>query len=306
MNWKCTSLRWNNKPGDEYTALEWRCMKVLYALLFFVFTIYALNQYNSIPYPVGILRLIDGSILMNPVARIAVCVSLAVLLVLYVLEVGMMVCTFLLFTIGVFVYSIGESNGVWGRIGILSLVFFAQFAAYALNYLGLSQKLNRNRVQFAIQIIAAVYTLAAISKIATSGIDWFINSPNISLQVLKSFNYQYVTNGNLQLQQQGTAMAEWIMTHPLLTKFLLCGSLVLEVFAFVLLINKTWAFVFGLLLLAMHKGMSIVMNIFFPSISLPMVIFCINPLYLVVVLFLFLKNKYLPLLSGVTGDTTGN
>jgi hypothetical protein len=291
MKFDYSKIKWSNLSSTEYSTLEWKCMKIFFAYQFFLFSNYILYKFNSIPYPVGIYRLVGHSYFPDHTIKICISVFVVILLALYIADIKMIVCTLLLFVISVLIFSIGESNGMWGRNGLLSIIFMAQFIAYIFHYYGIGRSLNRNRVQFSLQAIAAVYTLAAISKINTSGINWLIDSPNLALQVLKSFSYEYVTTGDVSYQVAGLSKANWIIQHPLLTKILLGGSLLLEAFSFLILINKKWAFFYGLLLLSMHVGIKVFLDLFFPCISMPMVAFCINPLYLAIVLIMACKSK---------------
>lgn len=291
MKFNYTKIKWNNFSSTEYSTLEWKCMKIFFAYQFFLFSNYILYKFNSIPHPVGIYRLIGHSYFPDHTIKIGISIFVVILLALYIADIKMIVSTLSLFMISVLIFSIGESNGMWGRNGLLSLIFLAQFIAYIFHYNGIGLSLSRNRVQFSLQAIAAVYTLAAISKINTSGINWLTDSPNLALQVLKSFNYEYITTGDVSYKVAGVSQANWIIQHPLLTKILLGGSLISEAFSFLILINKKWAFVYGLLLLSMHIGIKVFMDIFFPTISLPMVAFCINPLYLAIVLIMACKSK---------------
>jgi hypothetical protein len=201
-------------------------------------------------------------------------------LIAFVLEKKMLYVTLFLFVTTMLIHSIEESQGNLGRAGLMSLIFLAQFAAYAFQRFGLSGNLNRNRIQFAAQFIAGVYLLAALSKMTTGGWAWFNDSPNVALQVLKSFEFAYFNTGDLSQLQRGQETATWITTHPVLVKLLFGSAIILEACSFMLLGKKQLAFVYALLLLCMHLGINSLLNILFPTISLPLVIFLINPLYI--------------------------
>ena len=174
----------------------------------------------------------------------------------------------------------------------MSLVFFAQSMAYILDHYKNGSRLATNRVQFSLQAVAAVYTLAAISKINASGIHWLTDAPYLSLQILKSFSFEYVTTGDTTYLNQGIAKASWVLQHPFITRFLLGSSLVLESLSLIMITGKKRALIYGILLLSMHLGIKWAMNISFESISLPMVTFCLNPLYLVYLTTQKLKTHF--------------
>ena len=291
---KChyTKGRWNSLSTDVYSSVEWRCLKIFFGAVFFINVFGALNEFNSIPYPHGIFRLISDIHTVSLPLKISLTLSLVTLLVLYLSEISMAIVTALLFFCSVFIYSIGESNGVMGRNGLMSLVFFAQSMAYILDHYKNGSRLATNRVQFSLQAVAAVYTLAAISKINASGIHWLTDAPYLSLQILKSFSFEYVTTGDTTYLNQGIAKASWVLQHPFITRFLLGSSLVLESLSLIMITGKKRALIYGILLLSMHLGIKWAMNISFESISLPMVTFCLNPLYLVYLTTQKLKTHF--------------
>ena len=192
----------------------------------------------------------------------------------------MLYTTLLLFLLTLLVYSIEESNGLRDRRGILSLLFFAQFLAYLFQRLGTDTALEKNRIQFTAQFIAGAYLLAAISKLTASGLAWISDSPYVALQILKSFDYAYFDTGLKVHLAKGIQMSYFITTHTSLIKALFTSTLVLELFAFVIMFSKRLAFIYSILLLGMHLGILIVMDIFFPTISMPLIIILINPFYL--------------------------
>ncbi|MGI9243657.1 MAG: hypothetical protein ACR2RV_22865, partial [Verrucomicrobiales bacterium] len=63
----------------------------------------------------------------------------------------------------------------------------------------------------------------------------------------------------------GLPYAMWITAHPWLTRLMLTGGLVLELFAFLLLINRAWAAAIGISLIAMHLAIGELMGLHFPQ-----------------------------------------
>ena len=131
----------------------------------------------------------------------------------------------------------------------------------------------------------------AISKITDAGILWFTDAPKLSVQILKSYYYSYSTGGDTNVIKHGWVIANWVLNHPATIQFLLFISLLLESCSFLLLTNKIIALVYGSLLLCMHIGIFIFMGINFISICMPMVIFCINPTYLLGAAGVAIKNR---------------
>lgn len=284
MKFGSTKINWSKLFDDSFASAKWLCVKVALAGIFCSLLSKTLFRYSGIPYPVGLYSLFEGNFLHNPVVKTGFLFFVIVLLVLYLSERKMVWVTALLFVSGVLVFSVEESNGIWGRAGLLSLVFFAQFAAYFFHTCDKTSNLNYNRIQFSLQFVAAVYTLSAISKLYNSGIDWVIDSPSIALQAQKDYEYAFVTYGDITYREKGIHAAGWVMQHPLVIKLLVCGALLLEAFSGLMLINRKSAFMTGLLLLCMHIGIFQLLNISFMTISVPMAVFCLNPLFLFYVL----------------------
>ncbi|MBS1625098.1 MAG: hypothetical protein JST83_13815 [Bacteroidetes bacterium] len=277
---------WSKIWSRQYGDTEWLCLKVSFAIWYYLQATAMLFQYASAPYPSGILSFSGTYYLMLVPVKIAIAIILFALMALYVLEIRIALVTLVIFVLSIFIFAIGESNGVMGRDGLMSLTWVGQSLAYMLYNAGSAPDLRRNRFQFPLQAIAAVYTLAAISKLVASPLHWVSDSPYLTLQIIKSFDYAYYTSGDPSLHAAGIARAQFILQHPQLTKLLLAGSLLLELCAFVLLTGRRPALIYALLLLSMHLGITYFMNIFFPHISIPTLLFAVNPLYIVIVPFL--------------------
>lgn len=282
---------WSKIWSKEYGDTEWLCLKIFFAGWSFLHTTAILFLYSSAPYPSGILSFFSPEYLMLLPVRIAIAVGLFVLLVLYVLEIRVALVTFIIFILSVFIFSIGESNGVMGRNGLMSLTWIAQCLAYSMHAVGRAGDLRRNRFQFPLQAMAAVYTLAAISKLIASPMHWISDAPYLALQIIKSFDFAYYTTGDPSLHTAGIDRAYLITAHPYLTRILLAASFLLEICSFVLMTGRRPAIVYGLLLLSMHIGISYFMDIFFPNISVPMITFAINPLYIIYILVAALRRE---------------
>ncbi len=257
-----------------------------------VFLMYTLFYRHDLPFPVGICSLFNCACLTLGYPRIITIVALVVLEILYILEIGAMWCSLLLFLIAVVILTIEESNGSPSENGILSLVFFAQFLAYFLNKFNLSKSLSKNRMQFSAQIFAAGYVLAGISKLHVSGLAWFTtDAPNFALEVMRNFNSKYITYGNIWYYNRGIEIADFVLNHIIITKILLGFSVMLELCAFVLMLGKRLSFVYSFLLLFLHVGIYLTLDIIFPSITVPLIIFFINPLYWILIVAEALYQK---------------
>lgn len=282
--------KWNSFFSEKVTHLEWFCSKLTLTVFVAPGMVFPLYYRSNTPYPNGLCELLNCNLAFVPAIRLVLACGIALAFVLYLLEKKMLCATLLLFALSILVYSIEESNGLRDRRGIQSMIFLAQFLAYFLQKTGKDANVERNRIQFTLQFIAAAYLLAALSKLNTSGLSWITDAPYVALQVIKSFDYAYFDTGLHQPLLKGTSMATFITHNPLLIEVIFGTALVLELCSFILLFRKTVAFAYALLLLCMHIGILLVMDIFFPTISVPLVIIIINPLYL---LYLTMNSIYI-------------
>ena len=189
------------------------------------------------------------------------------------------------------VFTIEVSNGIFRRNDLFSFVFFAQFLAYLFKLKNIDSNIKKNRVQFSVQVIAVGYTLSAISKLYTSGLNWILDGRKMPLQIMKSFFYSYVNEGNIYFIQKGNEMANNLNNNLYLIYFLLGFSLFLELFALVSIFNKKNALIYGLLLMLMHLGIYITLDIVIKGVYIPMLIFLVNPFYLIWISFVSIKSK---------------
>ncbi len=272
--------------------IEWISIKVSIVVVLCTLLLFFLFFRTDLRFPSGVCNLVDCRYLSEGTLKWVIALLLVIASGLYVFEIFMTSTTFLISAISVVICSMEESTGMRDENGLLSLVFFAQFLAYAFNNSGIGTNLQQNRVQFPLQVIAAVYFLAGLAKLRLSGLAWFTtDAPYFALEILRRYYCDFASSGSLDLQKMGSDIAIWWANHLMPARLLLCFGLILEVGAFVLLVNKKLAFVYGGFLTAMHIGIYLTLHIFYPSIMLPMIIFTINPVYRLLQLFRWLSGK---------------
>lgn len=177
-----------------------------------------------------------------------------------------------LFSLIVFIHE--ENGGTHYRNALLGACLLMLFIA-SLSHEDWRQK----GIWFAQQLVIATYFLSALSKIMASGIDWFNDAPNIILQLLKSYDQQYIDLGQKQWLQLGAERVTFFRANPFFIKGLLLGSFLLELLSPILIWKRNWILPYGLLLLVMHIGIFYYMEIIIPPIILPMIAFFINPTF---------------------------
>ena len=268
---------WNNQYGDT----EWRLAKISLIILWFFNIALILLSYNSAPIQRGIFTWFNFEFIENPIWRYLILSISLIFTLMYLFEKSMTISTLGLFAISVFTFSLEESNGILSRASLLSFVFFAQFLAYFIHryYPKLDHK--QLRFTFSIQAVVAAYVLSAISKLSVSGMEWASNSKYLSLQILKSFHYKFVNSAESSILKEGIEFASFVQDNQNIITGLLTISLILELFAWISIGSKKRAIIYGILLLFMHIGIKLSMDISLVTISGPMLIFMVNPLFII-------------------------
>lgn len=276
---------------NNYTNLEWNFIKIIFITLWIKLVSIVLNSFQTIPMPQGICKLIPCELFLDGYIKYTLILVIIIASLFYILEIKQMYTCLVIFIISTLLFTIEESNGILNRNSLFTFVFFAQFLAYLLYHYDSKSHIKENRIQFSGQVIAAGYTLSALSKLFHSSIFWIHDGKRITLQILKSFYTVYVTDGNTKWVSKAENMVAFIENHLLIVSFLLGTSFFLELFALLSIKSKKSALVYGILLTFMHLGIYIVMDIAIVSILIPMLLFMVNPLYIIwVILRSFYKK----------------
>ena len=240
-----------------------------------------LGQCNACIFPTGICRLYTFDFLFSSAGKILLYISVVVFAISYLAELKMLSTTFILFCLSCVIISFHESNGIYFRATVLSAIWFVQFIAYAQKHFNPDFNSHQWRIQYTVQIISAVYFLAAVAKLRISGIGWVNAGPLFSLQVIKNFSLSFYNSGEVSVMERGWLIANTLLHNKLITKIFLSASLFLELFCFLAAFNYRLKIIFGTGLLLMHVGIALIMGIGVSVIAFPMTIFFINPLWIV-------------------------
>ena len=273
-------IMWSKKMHKTDSDLWWLTYKISMVSIQCFLLIYILYTRTEQPFPSGICRYVDCSFFTREPFRIFTVLLLLVASAFYIREKGMLWSTLVLSVISIFLYSLEESNGNPAENGVLSLIFFTQFIAYLIKKINPAFNVSLYRLQFSAQAFAALYVLAAISKLNEAGLGWFLDdSPKFSLEILRIYYGKYVSTGDVAMLSRGNALADFIMTNLPLMKILLGTALLLEAGAFILAIYGRVSAYYAFLLLCMHVGIYIFMDISFPTVVLPLIVLFMNPLF---------------------------
>ena len=278
---------WNN----TYTTIEWKFMKISFVTFWLNAIIIIFIKNNFIPMPIGVLSFLQPNSSVDFYFKLMSLITIMIAIYFYISEKHMIWITLFLFLISVLVFTIEESNGIFRRNDLFSFIFFSQFLSYIFKAKNIDSNIQKNRVQFSVQVIAIGYTLSAISKLSASGLNWVFDGRKMPLQIMKSFFYSFVNDGNNFFIQKGNEMIKTFNNNLYLIYFLLGFSLFLEFFAVISIFNKKISFIYGLLLLVMHIGIYWVLDIAIKGIYIPMLIFMVNPLFLFWIILKEIKNR---------------
>jgi hypothetical protein len=279
--------------SNKHNDTEWFFMKFSVSALWLSAIFLIVRGFSSLPLPIGVCTWFPCVFFLHFPFNKILLYSSVIIAYLYIFEIKVLWTSFIMFLISLLVFSIEESNGILERRGLLTFIFLAQFVAYFLHNKKNHFNLKKYRIQFSVQVVAAGYVLAGLSKLIQSGWKWILDGERITLQILKSHYYTYIDLGNEKWLIKGYELVNFIESHPYLLFFLLASSLLLELGAFLVIFSRRHAIIYGLLLLSMHIGIYWVMEIAIVSILFPMLIFLINPLYLLwVFLCTFLRKLF--------------
>lgn len=260
--------------------IEWNCIKIPFALGWSLIFYYALWNSSFIAIERGVCTYFNCDLLVHLEVKVFISLLTLLLLILYILEKWILLTTAILALLSYFVFSLHESFGVQARTGLLPLIFLVQTFAYYQFRHNNSSNLAKNRINYSIQVIVACYTLAGISKLRTSGFDWFLDAKNIALQVLKSNQMTKLDGFSTVNSEQISYRISFIAEHPNLISIFLLFALLMELLSGLALVNKQYRLVIGTLLLIMHIGIFVSMEIIIFPFVLCLVLFLINPYYL--------------------------
>jgi len=137
---------------------------------------------------------------------------------------------------------------------------------------------HRAALLAAILIFSASYVASGIVKLKASKGEWISRVPSMAVQMVKANLSDYYSKPEGDINKTMTETAPVFLTeHPTLSKCLFGSGLILELGAFVLLLSRRWAAIWGGALLAMHLAISWLMDIeFWGHIGL-LAVLCVMP-----------------------------
>ncbi|MFT5105327.1 MAG: hypothetical protein ACI8XO_002198 [Verrucomicrobiales bacterium] len=240
-----------------------------------------LASFTEAKSPVGIGHLIDLTFLSDPGVGTALHWIVIPALIAYAAGFVLPVSTLIVFLIHCAIFTLNNSKGATHHgYQILCITLFAQvcvlWAPILLRRLPENFRRYLPRHEPGLHIrdlftyysqvaIAGCYVIAGLSKVLRSHVKWIIDSPDVAVQIVKSHSQKYYEYLQPEWSDMGLTYATWIAEHPWLTRLMLTSGLALELFAFLLLINRAWAAFIGISLILMHLAIGEIMGLHFPQ-----------------------------------------
>lgn len=265
---------------NSYSKIEWTIMKSSFSLIWLLSFLLVFSRYNYAPTPESIFKLLPGSFYLSYNAKIFLLSTNLLLIYFYIMEKHIWWSLLGLSLISLFAFSLEDSNSDFNRNTMITGIFFAQFFAYSIKKIYLDFDIEKYRIQFSVQLISISYTISAISKLNTSGLNWITDGLLMPLQIMKTNYFGFVNDGNIAHITNARQIINLLDKYSFGVMFVLAFTLIIELFAVVSIINKKYAFVYGILLVFMHIGIYLVLDVAIGGTYIPMLIFMVNPIFL--------------------------
>jgi hypothetical protein len=282
---------------NSYSKIEWTIMKSSFSLIWLLSFLLVFSRYNYAPTPESIFKLLPGSFYLSYNAKIFLLSTNLLLIYFYIIEKHIWWSLLGLSLISLFTFSLEDSNSDFNRNTMITGIFFAQFFAYSIKKIYLDFDTEKYRIQFSVQLISISYTISAISKLNTSGLNWITDGLLMPLQIMKTNYFGFVNDGNIAHITNARLIINLLDKYSFGVMFILAFTLIIELFAVVSIINKKYAFVYGVLLVFMHIGIYLVLDVAIGGTYIPMLIFMVNPVFLFWITLKKIKNTCMMLIG---------
>lgn len=189
-----------------------------------------------------------------------------------------------------FSISIGTLANSQGAINhstqLVSMILLGQFLVYALPFhrsVPLSafswfqppSLLQQRSVYVSAVIFAAAYVVSGYTKLSNSDWEWIQRVPWLAVELQKT-NWSEYYDTLTPVPPSLETVVNLMTNHPNLARLFFGTGLFLELFAFLALIGRRWAFFYGLAIILMHLSISRLMQLDFWTHILAALIFLVN------------------------------
>ena len=261
----------------RYASWEMFFMRV--AVLWPCWSLIEREVVNVQPTPNGIAKLIDLTFLANPAVQSGVMIAFFITGFFYVIDRLAMPALGLIVAIMIAKGTLINSQGAINHsLQLLTLVLLAQLIVHVTAVVKkwpASEK-QIQAIHWSKVVIVASYVSSAFVKLFASSEFWIARVPYLALQIIKSNLQAYYTDLEPMAKGWVADFPYWVASHPNLARIFFSGGLMLELFAFLALINRRWALAMGVIILLFHESISFLMNIDFKNHVWLVAIFFIN------------------------------
>jgi hypothetical protein len=274
-------------PLPEVGALEAFLARAMMAYgLWYFFPVFM--QHTGQPVPVGLAHWFDLTWLHDADTFALYRKIFAAALVIYAAGVALPVTVALITIMHILPWTLHNSQGfTFHSHQIMSLTLMAQTATVwwlagrkTAGWLQPSSKTNQWLLfnsQFA---IATAYFVSVCSKMIRSDWQWFQNSHYVALDFVKTMRQNYYSSLDPQYAVDPPLVA-FFMEHALLAACIFSFGVVLETVLVLVIGQRFWGLVIGVMLVLMHRGIAQMMNLFFPTHEFMQFVYFINVPFLV-------------------------
>lgn len=264
---------WND-PGEALKQMLWRGVD-------------GGVNYASQPHPHGVAMFMDLTFLSQDSIEQPLEAATGVSLLLYALGVPAAFSLALpcVFTLGI--YTLMLSQGAIGHTAhgvhlTLLCLWLAGIWTLACRARGKPLPFGFNPGQFemswARQGIMAVYVVSAITKLWNSDGLWFTSAKYFPLHLVKNNQMEFYDTLNPDALKLDW-LPQALMDHPVVSQFFFGIALPLELFAFLALLNRRMAAVFGLGLITFHECVTQLTNLSFIFNKLLLLFLFVSPVW---------------------------
>lgn len=261
---------------------ELRLQRLAFAALVLL-SFHAEPRFSGQPFPVGIATWVDFTFLgvSWPWVDLALLAALACYVAGRAMPLATAVIAGLYIGAGALAYSQGSLQH---RTQLLALVTLAQFAAYALVAVRRRPTDDGDALatHFSLEVIAASYVLAGLMKVVLSRGQWLAQVPMVVVDIAKAHGQAYCTTGDAGQIARADGIAGAILAHPMLARLLFAPAVLLELAAGLAPFGRIAAALVGVGLIAMHRGIDLLMALRFWENEALLLIYFVNLPYLLV------------------------
>lgn len=270
---------WQPGPFD-YSKIEMLVMRAAFSVLLFCNIKWETGNYVEQRNPTGLAHFFDftwlGKHPPGPFWQGLTIVGLVFYVLGWMPALGLLPGAAFALMIGTLITSTAMQHS-WH---LVTLVALAQFLIYAWpkssrEYIRPSLAVHRLAVYAVTVVIAGAYVVCGIVKLVNSNFQWIQKAPYLSVQVMKS-NWASYYDTLEPVKPWLTKATQAMVDYPNVARLFFGTGLLIELAAFVILINRKWAFYGGLAIIALHLSISKVMDLHFEYHMLVVLVFLVN------------------------------